>query len=435
MLDQPSVNRAFEEKREHFREFAVSQLRQEQTLDRWLEALSEYDCHNMTVELTANDPAWPGALPTEEFDQAESLCLPFGQRWDDHQQARTWARQILTNRTTIAVDGSQIAPSPEYRPLVGATQIGWFVNEHCEPGRYVKDLTFDVLPPNELFDASEGNNGNDDESVATQIVNQVRFVKECQRLCLLMAEYANRADEDANDERPDKRWPVSFFDGSFIISFAGKIDETRAGHYIGAIRELLDKSRELHSPLIGFVDSSRSRDLVSMLNALINDAVPEVNNTGRNDAGGNNTQRNNPEMDDMTISDGLLLEAALENWGDRTPLFVCARNDGLSSTDRAGFYREVVFCYMRLGTKQPLARIEMPIWIYEAGSAPDVLDVLRAECVVGIGYPYTIETADALAVISQQDRRRFYGMFQRFLENEALPFRQTRKAQSKQNRR
>jgi len=416
VLDQPSVNRALEKKRERFHEFAAGQRRQEQTLDRWLEALSEYDSQAMLTKLITDGPTWPGALPTEEFDKADRLCLPFDQQWDNHQEARAWARQILQDRTTIAVDGSQIAPSPEYRPLVGATQIGWFVNEHCESGRYIKDLSFDILSPDELIDAREDNNGGDDESVATQIVNQVRFVKECERLRLLMAE---------QDESPDEQWPLSFFDGSFIISFAGKIDETRASHYIIAIRELLDKSRELLSPLIGFVDSSRSRDLVSMLNALVNNAP----------AGADHTGADSSAIGGITISDGLLLEGALEKWGDRTPLFVCARNDGLSSTDRAGFYKDIVFCYMRLSTNQPLARVEMPAWIYEAGLAPDVLNVLRAECVVGVGYPYVIETADALAVISQQDRRRFYGMFQRFLEGEELSFRQTRKAQSKRIRR
>jgi hypothetical protein len=430
VLDQPSVNEALKKKREHFRKFAAGQLRQEQTLDSWLEMLNEYDYQAITTQLLADGPAWPGALPTGEFDQADSLCLSFDQRWDDHQGARSWARRVLEGRTTIAVDGSQIAPSPEYRPLVGATQIGWFVNAHCESGRYVKDLAFDILSPDELFDTREASNGGDDESVATQIVNQVRFVKECERLSQLMADHARSVGNHTDGKHVDEQWPLSFFDGSFIISFAGKIDEARAGHYISAIRELLEESRRLRSPLIGFVDSSRSRDLISMLNALTSAASVGADDK-EEDAPGPNHQ----EAADMTISDGSFLDAALKNWGDRTPLFICARNDGLSSTDRAGFYKEVLFCYMRLGARQPLARIEMPIWIYEAGLAQAVLDILCAECVIGIGYPYAIETADALAVISQQDRRRFYGMFQRFLENESLPFRQTRKAHSKRTRR
>ena len=414
MLDQPSVNTALNAKRESFRVFHARQRRQEQTLDSRLETLSGYDSQAILDKLTASGPTWPGALPTEEFDEAKRLCLAFDQQWDNHQEARVWARKILGNRITIAVDGSQIAPSPDYRPLVGATQIGWFINEHASSGRYIKDLAFEVLAPDELIDSSGGDAGSDDagddESVATQIVNQVRFVKECEQLCLLMAAY---------DGGPNDRWPLSFFDGSFIISFAGKINDVRAGQYIDAIRKLLDTSFRYRSPLLGFVDSSRSRDLVSMLNALIDEAPDE----GETKAG------------ELSISDGLLLEKALDRWGDRTPFFVCARNDGLSSTDRAAFYRDVVFCYMRLSMSQPLARIELPLWVYEDGLAPDVLDVLRAECVVGTGYPYAIETADALAVISQQDRRRFYGMFQRFLDGENLPFQQTRKAQSKRTRR
>jgi hypothetical protein len=144
VLDQPSVSEALEKKREQFRQFGTSQLRQQQTLSRRLDALRSFDYQSMLDKLLADGPTWPGAFPTEEFDEAERLCLPFGQRWDDHQEAREWARQILENRITIAVDGSQIAPSPEYRPLVGATQIGWFINEHKNPGRYVKELAFEV---------------------------------------------------------------------------------------------------------------------------------------------------------------------------------------------------------------------------------------------------------------------------------------------------
>ena len=63
------------------------------------------------------------------------------------------------------------------------------------------------------------------------------------------------------------------------------------------------------------------------------------------------------------------------------------------------------------------------------------MDVLRAECVVGTGYPYAIETADALAVISARDRERFYALFQQFAHDAAIEFRQARKAYSKLQRR
>jgi len=51
------------------------------------------------------------------------------------------------------------------------------------------------------------------------------------------------------------------------------------------------------------------------------------------------------------------------------------------------------------------------------------------------GYPYAIETADAVAVISQEDRQRFYALFQRWGEDKGLPITQARKALSKLARR
>ena len=37
------------------------------------------------------------------------------------------------------------------------------------------------------------------------------------------------------------------------------------------------------------------------------------------------------------------------------------------------------------------------MWIHRRGLLDQVLDVIRAEVVVGNGYPYAIETADSLA--------------------------------------
>ena len=77
----------------------------------------------------------------------------------------------------------------------------------------------------------------------------------------------------------------------------------------------------------------------------------------------------------------------------------------------------------------------MPQWILAAGRVEEILDLVRAECVVGNGYPYAVETADAVAVISQQDRQRFYALYQQFIKQEGLAMQQTRKALSKQGRR
>lgn len=398
MLEQRRVMNAFEEKQDAFAAYAAERSRQQDSMEQRIEAeLADLNAAAVTARLEGIE--LPGALPTDDYDQAAALfCRPFGRRWSDHQEARAWAGSILRNRTVIAVDGSQISPSPDFYPPVGAVQIGWFINEHCG-GRYEKDLDFAVLAPEDLRDRA-GDDG--DESYAVQTVNQERFVRECRQLQRLMARYA---------QSPDEARPVCFFDGSFVISFAGKISQPRSVDYVTAIEGLLDDAGRFRVPLVGFVDNSRSRDLVMMVSHLLG------------------------EGGDSPLNDGDLLARRLPAWGDRSPIFQVARNDGLSRVGRAKFYGDLCFCYMRLNRTRPPARIELPKWLVDGGAAEQVLDIVRAECIVGTGYPYAIETADALAVISAADRQRFYALFQRFADRSGLDFRQTRKAASKQQRR
>jgi hypothetical protein len=125
----------------------------------------------------------------------------------------------------------------------------------------------------------------------------------------------------------------------------------------------------------------------------------------------------------------------LPNWGDRSPLFYCDRNDNLRREYDPRLYNDVAFTYVRLTRDRVPARVEMPWWIVEEGLADDILDLVRAECVVGGGYPYAAETADALAVISHADRQRFYNLFEQFARQSGLALVQARKASSKGARR
>ncbi len=74
-------------------------------------------------------------------------------------------------------------------------------------------------------------------------------------------------------------------------------------------------------------------------------------------------------------------------------------------------------------------------WIYEENFLDEVLDAVRAECVIGLGYPYALETADATAVISARDREIFLKALQEFASREKLGFTVSRKVASKGRRR
>jgi hypothetical protein len=405
MFDHKKAISALERKRDQFTGFSHTFAEEQDRIADAFGKFQQMSSQSIWHELNALDDPWPGALPTPEWDQAEELRLAFKESWANHRDARQWALAILYERPSLAVDGSQITPTKDYSVPVGAVQIGWFVNEHRQSlgngngsASYVKDIYFEVLPPDELGDDEDEEGGE----FPSWRVNQRRFVLECEKLCELMEEYA---------DRPLEYRPLCFFDGSFVISFAGQLRPERARPYLRAVEEVLACSERYQTPVVGFVDSAYSQDLVTLISLLI------------------------PGERIRHTSDARLLQPMLPVWGDRSPIFVCARPDQLSRNGQADFYRQVCFTYVRLVGDRPPARLELPRWLVETGEAEAIINRVRAECVVGTGYPYPIETADAVAVISQQDRERFYRLFQQFLEGEGLSFSTARKMRSKRGRR
>lgn len=426
MFDRNKVVYALQQKRTDLQEYFVEQRKQRATLEEQLASVLDVDYATMSAKLDVANTEWTGAFPTPDLDEAVRWCLPFEQSWLNHREARQWALGILRNRPVIAVDGSQITPTEDFFPPIGVVQIGWFVNHHAANKDYVKDISFEVLAPNELTD--HASQENDAPSPERQ-VNQVRFERECEQLARLMAQYgehesisARHSPIEGNSEfvsDTDTRIPLCFYDGSFIVSFTGQMSANRAQPYLVAVRRLIDDSERFQVPLVAYVDNPHSRDIVNMIEYVLNEPPGE-------------------QVLDTHLFDNLLPSG---QWGARSPYFICARADALTREDerrgqnRAQFYKRVVFCYVRLSQDRLPARLEMPRWIYDTGQADTVIDLVRAECIVGTGYPYTIETVDALAVISQQDRQRFYTTYQQFATQHDLPFGWARKMRSKQARR
>src|SRR5262245_51360014 len=87
----------------------------------------------------------PGALPTAEYEKARDLRREFPRRFGNHQEARSWALEVLLDHTTFAVDGSQIRPDPGLSIPIAAVQVAWFENRHSLPGSYTKDIAFEIL--------------------------------------------------------------------------------------------------------------------------------------------------------------------------------------------------------------------------------------------------------------------------------------------------
>jgi hypothetical protein len=345
----------------------------------------------------------PGALPTSEFDAAPALSFEFPHKWKNHQEARQWAFDALLDHPTFAVDGSQIKPDGDLGVPVAAVQVAWFENRHTSDGQYTKDARFEVLTPEELIVEFNG-----DRVVSEQQVNLRRFEMEIETLC----EAIERLAESGVDAKSP---PVALFDSSLVISFADRLQAETQERHASAMLKLLRCSERAGIPVVGYIDSSRARDLVHMLARYF-------------------------RMDDAKqIHDAGLLDSRL-SWGSRTPMFICAR--GSADRRQQGmlemfeeYRRGIGFVYLKTSATAPPARLEIPVWVHERGLLNQVIDLVIAEVVVGNGYPYVIQSADAAAVISARDRDAFYAIFQHFARQQDIDLRASQKAASKGRRR
>jgi hypothetical protein len=397
---------ALEEKRDDFVRFDRAWREDVRAYVRRLAKLDGRNAGSVSEALAATKE--PGAIPSAELDQAGSMVIPFERHWRSHEEARRWAIDALSDRTTFAADGSQLAPGRDVSLPVAAVQVGMFENSHTREGLYRKDARFEIVSPQELLAESDG------RSTADTIVGLKRFELETK----VLGEWI----ESKRDWRTkDERTPVAFFDGTLMISLA--LPKTKLQNaYVQAIVDLVKLSRDAQVPIVGFVDQSYARDLVWMLDTL-------------DSSQGSKHSR--------SLFDAQLLHAKVEGelpvlnaWGDRTSFCYCVRkNSSEAFKDERSGQPLVGFVYLQTTGESAPARLDVPVWIYEAGLLDDVLDAVRAECVSGLGYPYAIEAADEAAYISGRDREQFLRAIQDFAEKASLPFSVSRKATSKVRRR
>jgi NurA domain len=329
-----------------------------------------------------------GAIPSDELERHKSLAVSFNETWKNHEESRSWAFEILKNRTTFAVDGSQIPPSRDFSTMVAAIQVGWFENPHSEKEQYEKNVEFFILLPSDLT-----------PSPAESRVSERRIHEEVRKT----KEFLNRKQ---GWRQRGERMPLAFYDNTLLVPFplATELKSKYADEMIALIR----LSEETQVPLVGYVARSLSKDLVAMLDAF------------------------DSEITDSSLhfDADLLFPRVLNLWGERT-IFLFSKRQGLTEV----FGDSVGFVYLQTTRDSSPARLDIPSWIYQNGLLDEVLDVVRAECVVGLGYPYAIETADVTALLTLADSDIFYKAVQDFAKENAINFTFSRKNASKGRRR
>ena len=405
MLYRTHVIGALESKREEFARFERSLRGEVGELAARLAALAGRTGEEVRRESGA--AAKRLAYPSDELERAGSAVVHFREAWRSHEEARRWALEALRGRVTFAADGSQVFPGREASLPVAAVQVASFENPHTPEGRYTKDVRFEVISPEQLL-ARAG-----DYESPEQVVSLRRFELEARAVCDFL-------EGQRGWRKRGGRAPVAFFDNTLLVASLRKgTDRHLSQRMAHALADLVHTSRETEVPVVGYVDHSYAHDLVGMLAALHED-LPETN-----------------------AYDAQLLRARvrgkaqspLARWGDRTVFFHCQRPN-LAEV----FFDEkggplVGFVYLQTSSDGHPARLDIPAWVHEAGLVEEVADAVRAECVVGNGYPYAIEAADQAALMTGRDREQFLRVVQDFAAEHRLDFHVSRKALSKGRRR
>jgi hypothetical protein len=343
-----------------------------------------------------------GCIPAGE-SSAGGFVVPFDRRWNNHEEARRWAAEKLDGRTTFAADGSQIYCGKETSVPVAAVQIGWFENPHDFDAQYEKKAKFELLTPADILKDQEEPMNPDIRVEAHRYLGEVKAVIEF-------------LEKRAGWEDRGERMPVAFFDNPLLVPFSQKGLQKS---FLEATLEMVETSRRTRVPVVGYVDRSFSRDILTMLGHFGGGIARE-------------TSLFDASLLRMRRADG---RQVLERWGERTCFFYSARRGLDAFMDPATGRSTVGFTYLQTACDSTPARVDVPSWIFEAGLLEETIDAVRAECVIGLGYPYALETADATAVISTRDRELFFRALQEFAKRGKLNFSVSRKDASKGRRR
>lgn len=397
MLYRELLTDELRQKSKDFRQFASDQARDLNFYFEKFALFSQKSYAEVTEKLRPKLNC--GAIPADELEKAENFSFLFGQKWTNHEEARRWASEILQKRTTFAADGSQLFLARELSLPVGAIQIGWFENPHDETKNYQKNAEFRVLAPADFMLPEE-------PYIQETIVGLRRFEAEIKKVSDFLI------SKKGWHERGE-RMPLAFYDNTLLLSISLP-QKNFEENFIKKLLDLVLLSRECRVPLVGYVDRSYSRDLMTMLDSF----------EGKHPKGVKT-------LDDASI----LHRAILKNWGDRTPFCYARRHNLGPFIDFQMGTSLVGFVYLQTTSDNVPARLDIPAWVYEEGLLEEVLDTVRAECVVGLGYPYVLETADQTAVITHRDKEIFLQALQGFAKEHNLNLRLSRKSASKARRR
>ncbi len=204
---------------------------------------------------------------------------------------------------------------------------------------------------------------------------------------------------------------VSLIDGTLIQWEIKNRSDSFKKMFIETFESLFRKSKELNSPVAGYISGSHSKDTVGLVKiaALLKE------------------KWNEKDIEKFDILEDTDIFKKLLKKGERSVLF-------RSNTPILNFYSEpIYFFYLHVGSE--IARVELPAFVAKDEKKISLLHKLifnQAE--KGKGYPVVLRESHEQAVIRNSEKRALQEMFIEFLADRGVMFRENYKALFKKTR-
>lgn len=345
----------------HFEEM---KMRSGETAGVYLSAWNELDPSG--PKDTRDLDEWCGARVLEEGAMVESPVI---------EQTSGFLEEKLLGKRVAAVDGSQVEPEKFFDIPIAVANCATVVNDYYAGNQDLETESRLLVP--------KGDGARKGDPYSGVGVKTERDLMEI------------RAAESALERGVD----LVLLDNSLIPNFVNYRDDETRDRYVEAFASLLEASKRLETPLLGYVDDSRAADVLRLMRRL----------SGEERA---------PFMTDSSLLAGSIPE------GGRTKAFFLERWDVGEESGRqplqmeyegAGYEGGLGFLYLDLGGELP-KRIEFPLWLFQKGELDEAVDMVRAEAFRGERYPNVLLEAHDAAVVDRSEAERVRELMTKYVE-------------------
>ncbi|MEX2690504.1 MAG: DNA double-strand break repair nuclease NurA [Candidatus Njordarchaeia archaeon] len=323
------------------------------------------------------------------------------------------ALELLRNWQVIAVDGSQIYPDPHLSLFMAVINIGWITLLYNDSNtEYHSASEPQLLTPSDFLDLNLGIL----RYSFKEHIDYIRLVGELQK-----------AKELAEASVSSNKRTIIMLDGPIIFSFLEPRNKRYIEKFLTPLLELIEYCDRKGIYIIGYLATSRSREVSNLLRYLFLCKYPWPRcNSCIEEHGG---IYKIPCSELINVTDVSLYGTYL-NRNERSSVFL-SRNRKI--LDFYKHYKDKIGLFYIKDSNNKVSRIELPIfdW-YSEKDLQDIANIVSAQAKLGLGYPYALLRAHEAAVIKSKDRELFYRILDKFMyENFGIELKETPKRKYK----